>query len=201
MERHLTRSAVRQRPEPSNTTLVPDASRDCEQPPVMARASTGGVFEKLWADGETISYVARVRAYGGREKVTLGTNKQGWNRLRAELETEKILQQIERGTWVPPRLEPRADRLEDAMAQLGVRVDETFRVFANRWWKSKQLRIDESTATISGGWATCSGSSAATSCVRSRRPLSIGSETSCTTRPRRSAACRRERRRRRTGSR
>jgi integrase len=33
------------------------------------------------------------------------------------------------------------------MAQLGVRVDETFRVFANRWWKSKQLRIDASTVS------------------------------------------------------
>jgi hypothetical protein len=92
-------------------------------------------------------YIARVYAYGRREKVTFGTNKQGWNPQRAELETEKILQQIERGTWVPPRLEPPEDRLEDAMAQLGVRVDETFRVFAKRWWKSKQLRIDDSTAS------------------------------------------------------
>ncbi len=33
------------------------------------------------------------------------------------------------------------------MAQLGVRVDETFRVFAKRWWKSKQLRIEESTVS------------------------------------------------------
>ncbi len=38
-------------------------------------------------------------------------------------------------------------RLEDAMAQLGVHVDETFRAFAKRWWKSKQLRIDESTVS------------------------------------------------------
>ena len=79
--------------------------------------------------------------------MTFGTNKQGWNCQRAELETEKILQQIERGTWVPPRLQPREDRLEDAMAQLGARVDETFRVFAKRWWKSKRLRIDVSTVT------------------------------------------------------
>jgi hypothetical protein len=112
----------------------------------MPRPNTGNVFEKPWADGDTISYVARVYAYGRREKVTLGTNKQGWNLQRAEVETEKILQRIERATWVPPRLEPRQDRLEDAMAQLGVRVDETFRVFANRWWRSKQQRIGESTA-------------------------------------------------------
>jgi hypothetical protein len=63
---------------------------------------------------------------------------------------------------VPPRLEPREDRLDEAMAQLGVRVDETFRVFANRWWKSKRLRIDESTLSdYQWRLATCTGSSAA----------------------------------------
>ncbi|MGA2013215.1 MAG: tyrosine-type recombinase/integrase [Solirubrobacteraceae bacterium] len=113
----------------------------------MPRPNTGNVFEKPWADGETVSYVARVYAYGRREKVTLGTNIQGWNLARAELETEKILQQIDRGTWVPPRLEPREDRLQDAMGQLGIRVDETFRVFANRWWKSKRLRVDQKTVS------------------------------------------------------
>ena len=104
-----------------------------------------------------------MRAYGRYEKVTFGTNKQGWNRTRAELETERIVQQIERGTWVPPRLEPREDRLEEAMAALGVQVDETFRVFAKRWWRSKQLDLDENTFNdYSGGSATWSGSSAAT---------------------------------------
>ena len=33
------------------------------------------------------------------------------------------------------------------MAQLGVRVDETFRVFAKRWGKSKRLRIDQSSVS------------------------------------------------------
>ena len=92
-----------------------------------------------------LSYGAQVRAYGRYEKVTFGTNKQGWNRTRAELETERIVQQIERGTWVPPRLEPREDRLEEAMAALGVQVDETFRAFAQRWWRSKQLDLAEKT--------------------------------------------------------
>jgi Phage integrase, N-terminal SAM-like domain len=111
----------------------------------MPRSNTGNVSEKLWADGETVSYVARVYAYGRREKVTLGTSKQGWNLARAELETEKILQQIERGTWVPPRLEPREDRLHDAMAQLGVDLDELFRAFASTWWASKRLNVEAKT--------------------------------------------------------
>ena len=111
----------------------------------MPRPTQGHVVERPWADGKTISYGAQVRAYGRYEKVTFGTNKQGWNRTRAELETERIMQQIERGTWVPPRLQPREDRLDEAMAALGVQVDETFRVFAKRWWRSKQLDLAEKT--------------------------------------------------------
>lgn len=113
----------------------------------MPRAATGNVFEKRWADGETISYGARVYAYGRREKVTFGTNRQGWNRQRAELEAEKILQQIERETWVPPRLLPREDRQADVMAGLGLRVDESFRLFATRWWSAKQRDVEPKTAS------------------------------------------------------
>jgi integrase len=111
----------------------------------MARLRSGYVIERPWSDGETISYAAQVRAYGRYENVTFGTNKQGWNRTRAELETERIIQQIERGTWAPPRLEPREERLEEAMAALGVPVNETFRAFAKRWWRSKQLGLDDDT--------------------------------------------------------
>ena len=111
----------------------------------MSRPTLGHVIERTWSDGETVSYAAQVRAYGRYEWVTFGTDKEGWNRTRAELETERIVQQIERGTWVPPRLEPREHRREDAAAQLGVHVDETFRAFAARWWRSKQLDLAEKT--------------------------------------------------------
>ncbi|HEY2650676.1 MAG TPA: hypothetical protein VGI50_02065 [Solirubrobacteraceae bacterium] len=46
----------------------------------MARQPIGHVIERPWSDGQTVSYGARVRAYGRYEKVTFGTNKQGWNR-------------------------------------------------------------------------------------------------------------------------
>lgn len=109
------------------------------------------------------SATAGVRAYGRREKVTFGTNKEGWNRTRAELETEKILQQIERGTWVPARLEPRADRLQDAMAELGVQMDETYgpspRPGGDR---SSCESTTAQSATTGGDWATWSASSAVT---------------------------------------
>jgi hypothetical protein len=143
---------VRYAPGSRHRTQLPDVPQVFEGRYLIPRPNRGNVFEKPWADGETISYVARMYACGRREKITLGTNKQGWNLQGAELETEKILQQIERGTWVPPRVAPREDRLEQAMADLGARVDETFRVFANRpwtnrWWKAKQLRIDQSTVS------------------------------------------------------
>ena len=110
----------------------------------MARPLTGSIDSHLCKDG-SISYRARVRAYGRAEKVTLGNSKQGWNEMRAELELEKIIQQVERGTWVPPRLRPKADRLADAMADLGIAVDEPFRTFANTWWEAKRLTLDDKT--------------------------------------------------------
>jgi integrase len=111
----------------------------------MPRPVGGHVFERAWSDRDTVSFGAKVRAYGRYERITFGTNKQGWNRTRAELETEKVLQQIERGTWVPPRLRPREDRLAETMANLGLEVDETFGVFVQRWWRSKRLGLDEDT--------------------------------------------------------
>jgi integrase len=111
----------------------------------MARISRGHVFERPWSDGETVSYGAQVRAYGRYEKVTFGTNKQGWNRTRAELEAERIIQQIERGTWVAPRFEPPEERHMRALAAQGTQADETFHVFAQRWWRSKQLDLAEKT--------------------------------------------------------
>jgi integrase len=113
----------------------------------MARPNTGQVFEHLWKDGKTITYMARLHAYGRRGRVTFGTSAAGWNRVRAELELEKILQQVERGTWVPPRLEPKEDREVAALAQLGVRLEEPFSVFATRWWNSKQLRVEAATVS------------------------------------------------------
>jgi integrase len=110
----------------------------------MPAPSSGQLIEYLWRDGETVSYTARVYAYGRREHVTFGTSRQGWNRVRAELELERLLEQIEREVWVPPRLEPPKDRAAATLAQLGVRTDETFDVFARRWWRSKRLQLDAS---------------------------------------------------------
>jgi hypothetical protein len=128
-----------------NRPPIVDAPQDPDQHRLSRGQRRGHIVERMWADGKTISYGAEVRAYGRYEKVTFGTDRQGWNRTRAELEAERIIQQIERGTWVPPRLEPPEDRLQQAMSELGVRIDESFRVFAKRWWRAKQVGLDEDT--------------------------------------------------------
>lgn len=141
--------AVCDHPGPGSRRSCPDAPEAYEQISLMPRRSTGAIDEHVCKDG-SISYRARVSAYGRREKVTLGSSLQGWNRVRAELELERIVGQIERGTWVPPRLEPRTDRVAGAMSKLGVDIDETLTVFARRWWESKRLRVGDSTVADYG---------------------------------------------------
>jgi integrase len=131
--------------DPTGGPIRLDEAEDLKQGLQLPRQTLGHVLERAWADGVTVSYGAQVRAYGRYEKVTFGTNKQGWNRTRAELEIERIVQQIERRAWVPPRLESSEDRLEQKMAELGVQYDETFRVFAKSWWRSKQLGVEPAT--------------------------------------------------------
>lgn len=92
MEARARALAPVERSGSQNQSLFLHAAAASREISLMSRPNTGHVFEKPWADGETITYGARVRAYGRYEKVTFGTSKQGWNRQRAELETEKIQQ-------------------------------------------------------------------------------------------------------------
>lgn len=68
----------------------------------MPRPSTGQVTERAWKNDGTVTFGARLYAYGCRYRLVFGTNRQGWNRTRAEIELESIQQQVVRGTWVPP---------------------------------------------------------------------------------------------------
>jgi integrase len=104
----------------------------------MPRAATGTVETHEWADGRTVTYRLRVRYEGGRPRVNLGTNHEGWNQTRAEIELERITQQIERGTWEPPR-----EETPKPAAAVVVSQDETFHVTASRWWKRRRLELDE----------------------------------------------------------
>lgn len=99
---------------------------------VPPRAS-GSIETYAWKDGRTVTFRARVRAYGQRHRLDFGTNHEGWSLERAENELARITRQIERGTWEAP--EPEARRV---VADTSVpAADETFHVFVSRWWADK----------------------------------------------------------------
>lgn len=103
----------------------------------MPRAATGTIEAHRWKDGRTVTVRARVRAYGRRWRIDFGTNHEGWNRERARVELERILEQIERGTWVPPVPKPRDEAAIDP--------HETVKVTAYRWWQRRKVELAEST--------------------------------------------------------
>ena len=96
----------------------------------MPRKATGRIESHDWKDGRTTSWRLRVSFKGERHRVELGTNHKGWNEDRARVALEKILGEIERGTWSPPELE-RERPPEEA-------PDETIHATVSRFWQKKQ---------------------------------------------------------------
>jgi len=98
----------------------------------MPRASTGSVESYAWRDGRTITWRLRFRAHGRRWRIDLGTNHGGWGPERARVELERVMAQVERGTWEPPVKTP---------ASAADPEQETFHVFASRWWVEKRATL------------------------------------------------------------
>ena len=71
----------------------------------MAARSKGEVVERDWKSGR--GYALRFWAYGEREYLTLGFERDGWTYERAEEELENILADIRRGIWVSPKKKKR----------------------------------------------------------------------------------------------
>jgi len=71
----------------------------------MAGRQKGEVLERTWKSGR--GYALRFWAYGGREYLTLGFERDGWTYGRAEEELENILADVRRGIWVPPKKKKR----------------------------------------------------------------------------------------------
>jgi integrase len=95
----------------------------------MPRPRTGSIESYEWKDGRTVTWRLRVRDRGRRFRIDLGTNHEGWNRERARAELERIMGQIERGTWRPPR------------AATGPDLTETVHLTASRWWQRKEAEL------------------------------------------------------------
>ncbi len=66
----------------------------------MTRARSGQVVERQWKSGR--GYALRFLANGRREYVTLGLERDGWDRARAEEELQNVMADVRRGIWIPP---------------------------------------------------------------------------------------------------
>jgi len=97
--------------------------------PAVPRKAIGHVEPHEWADGRTVTYRARVRVNGKRHRFNLGMNHEGWSMERARVEMERIMGQIERGTWEPP------SRARPVVMDTG---EETLHVTASRWWQKRR---------------------------------------------------------------
>jgi integrase len=82
--------------------------------------ATGQVLAYKRKDGLT-SWYLRVRAYGNRHRINLGTELEGWTRARARIELQNVLAKIQAGIWEPPAP---ASKVPD---------DPTFHQFASSW--------------------------------------------------------------------
>ena len=67
----------------------------------MASRPKGEVKVREWKSGR--GYALRFWAYGERQYVTLGYERDGWDRARAEEELQNVLADVRRGLWVPER--------------------------------------------------------------------------------------------------
>jgi hypothetical protein len=100
--------------------------------------ATGAIETHEWKDGRTVTFRGRLRFKGGRYRIDFGTNHEGWNAARAQVELDNILRQCERGTWQPPE---KAAAIEPAPPP----QDETVHVTASRWWQRRRGELAAST--------------------------------------------------------
>jgi hypothetical protein len=114
--------------------------------------ATGQVLAYKRKDGLT-SWYLRVRAYGSRYRINLGTELDGWTQARARIELQNVLAKIQAGLWEPPA--PQATTLDDP----------TFHQFASRWLESSPGTWCKGFALISSvkAWAAQAAMSSLTS--------------------------------------
>ena len=86
-------------------------------------------------DGQ-YAYGLKIRAYGERHWVPLGTEREGWNDLRAADRRDEIVQMVRRGVWRPTNpfeLDPREK-------------NPGFHEFASDWLKRYRRTVSDGTA-------------------------------------------------------
>jgi integrase len=103
----------------------------------MAARQKGEVLERNWKSGR--GYALRFSAYGEREYLTLGFERDGWTYQRAEEELENILADVRRGIWVSPKKKKRR-----ANAEAGEETAKTiFGPFARQLVASRKGEVSD----------------------------------------------------------
>lgn len=84
----------------------------------------GSIVKRYRKRDRQYTYGLRIRAYGGRHWVPLGTEREGWNDVRAADRRDEIADLVRRGAWRPPNtfeLDPREgsrlSRVRERLAQ------------------------------------------------------------------------------------
>ena len=98
-------------------------------------AAIGSIVKRYRKRDRQYTYGLRIRAYGERHWVPLGTEREGWNDLRATDHRDEIAAMIRRGAWRPPNvfeLDPREQ-------------NPGFHEFASDWLKRYRRTVDAST--------------------------------------------------------
>lgn len=96
----------------------------------------GSIVKRYRKRDRQYSYGLRIRADGDRFWIPLGTEREGWNDVRAADRRDEIAALISRGAWRPPNtfeLDPREK-------------NPGFHEFASDWLKRYRRTVDESTA-------------------------------------------------------
>jgi integrase len=97
---------------------------------------TGAVIKRYRKRDRQHVYGLQMRAYGERHWIPLGTERDGWNDVRAADRRDEIASLIRRGAWRPPNtfeLDPREK-------------NPGFHEFASDWLKRYRRTVDQSTA-------------------------------------------------------
>lgn len=92
----------------------------------MARQATGSVVERRRSDGRV--FALRFRAYGRRHYVTLGSERDGWTRRKADIELANVMADVRRGTWKP----------DQGPAAAKEPADPKFHEFASEWLATRR---------------------------------------------------------------
>lgn len=111
----------------------------------MAAKAKGEVLTREWKAGR--GYALRFMAYGKREYLTLGLERDGWTHERAAEEMENIMADVRRGTWVAPNRKHGPSLVPEADAPPREGAATLFLTFADELLERRRGQMGDSHLT------------------------------------------------------